>query len=134
MTWRTVTALLFALVIALAGLGLIVGIISIRNDTGPRNAFQAHIRALDEGRVDDANALVDISCAPVTEGGVQAAREGLESKGLTFKTAFHVSQVWVDEQDTKAFLKLDPPPGLSLPTHAEMVKVDGDWKVSCGSP
>ena len=136
MMYRYVTALLFTTLVALAVISFVLAAITIaRDDTGPREAFEAHLRALDEERWDDANALVDITCEDYDATDAAAAGASLEELGLEFQTAFPIEQVWTNEQNTEAILELAPTaPDLSLPTTALMVKVDGDWKVSCGSP
>lgn len=96
------------------------------------HSFAAHLRALDEGRVDDANALVDITCGKVDPVDVDAARAGLESAGYTFQTAFRVGEVWLNEGGTEAILELETPPNLPLPGVQGMMRVDGEWLLSCG--
>lgn len=100
---------------------------------GPRQVFEAHLLALDEGRIDDANAFVDVSCNKITPATRSAVLVNLEAQGLTFQTAFQVSNVWMNERKTEAVVELDMPLQLSLQGVQGMTKVDGEWRLSCGN-
>lgn len=103
-----------------------------REGPGPADAFVAHLRALDEGRIADANALVDITCGQVRESDVAVAQADLASAGLTFESAFRVREVWTNQDGTRALLSLDVPQQLALPTGQGMALIDGDWLLYCG--
>lgn len=112
---------------------LVIGVCSIPDHKpGPAEAFEAHLAALDEGRLDDARALVDITCGKLEAGDVNAAKAALKQAGFTFQTAFRVSEVWLNSQKTEAILELDTPKRLPLPGIQGMMKVEGDWRLSCG--
>lgn len=99
---------------------------------GPVDAFTAHLQALDESRLDDANALVDITCGQIRRTDLEAAQNDLESAGLTFQTAFRISEVWTNERGTRAIIELDTPPQLPLPGVQGMALVEGQWMLYCG--
>ncbi len=127
---RKLTILLgVAMLTALAGIFYCVTSVP---GSGPDDAFRAHLAALDEGRIDDANELVDITCGKVTVEDVDAAKSGLGSAGYTFQTAFQVGEVWLNERGTEAILELQTPANLPLPGVQGMMKVDGEWLLSCG--
>ena len=123
----------------IGGIGVVILMLAVTvlvcsgasNAPGPAAAFEAHLLALDEGRIDDANALVDITCGKVTETDVNGARAGLEDVGYTFPTAFRVGEVWTNARGTEAILELETPPQLPLPGVQGMMKVDGEWLLSC---
>lgn len=127
--WKWIPILISVCMAGLSALFITTYFAVGRKDDGPRQAFEAHLLALDEGRVDDANALVDSSCEHVAEEDVQEAGARLESAGLTFGEAFRVAEVWVNESGTEAIIELTSPEGL--PKVARLVKVDGEWLVSC---
>lgn len=100
--------------------------------TGPAEVFEAHLLALDEGRLEDANALLDITCDKVDRSALNAVKADFRDTGLTFQTAFRVSEVWLNERKTEAILDLNTSPRLPLPSVQGMIKVDGKWRLSCG--
>lgn len=130
--WKFLPILLGVIVAALVAIILAVTFMG-GQEAGPREVFQAHLLALDDGRLDDANTLVDITCGRVTEADLRAVKADLDDAGLTFQTAFRVSDVWLNERKTEAIVELDTPPNLPLPGAQGMMKVDGAWRLSCGS-
>ena len=125
--------LIFALLIAgvlmiFSGGGTPVVVI----DAGAREAFEAHLLALDGGRWADARALILDHCITDPDSkGAKAASEDLRRSGHTFTSAFSIEEVWYREDGREALLDLRTPPNLPLPGIATMELVDGEWKVSC---
>lgn len=131
--WRGLAAGVLFLVVTFGVAVCMVTTLGGGTASDPRAAFEAHLLALDEGRLVGANALVDIACGRVTKADAEAAKAGLESAGLTFQTAFPVEEVWLNESGTEAILELAPPPGgLPLPGVQGMMLVEGEWLLSCG--
>lgn len=102
------------------------------SDPDPAEAFTTHLRALDEERYDDANALVDITCGRLEPDSVNVARADLEDAGFTFESAFLVREVWTNRDGSRAVITLDVPRTLPLPTSQGMALIDGEWLLYCG--
>ena len=96
--------------------------------TTPIEVFEAHALALDEGRYDDAEVLLNCRQAPHTQ--LRADSEQLEQYG-GFTGTYPVTGEWVHSGGDNVILDLDAPEGF--PTIQSMVKVDGEWKLQCGN-
>lgn len=98
---------------------------------GPREAFEAHLAALDDRDWDEANSYV-LEWCEIDPADAEAAVEDLDASGFSFVRAFQIEEVWLNERGTVALLDLRTPPGLMLPSFAELELWEGEWQVSCG--
>lgn len=98
---------------------------------GPRQAFEAHLMALDNQDLESANSYVTPSCQIGSEDA-EAGYEILRRGDSSFFRAFHVEGVWLHENGVEALLELQTPPKLMLPDVTPMVLVEGEWLVTCG--
>ncbi len=99
---------------------------------GPQQVFEAHLLALDEGRLDDALGYVDTaSCGTTAVDGAEEALASLKLLGYTFSTAFPVAEVWILVGGDKALLSVEFPTNIPLTSVQYMHRVEGDWRVAC---
>lgn len=128
-----IASLMIIWVAALLGAGFIWLVITVSSGRdSPQEVFEAHLQALDEGRLTDAQEFVDITCGQLNPSSIETAVRDLHAVGLTFQTAFPVKDVWTNQQETQAILELDvPPTRLPLPRTQLMMRVEGEWKLAC---
>lgn len=111
--------------------GMLVGS-GAESHLGPQQVFEQHLLALDEERLDDALAYVDIAvCGTTAVDSTPQALVDLKRRGHTFSTAFTVEEVWILEDGSEALLGLRTPPNLGLPNVVRLTQVDGAWLLMC---
>ncbi len=96
--------------------------------TSAIKVFEAHSLALDEGRYDDAEELLD--CPQTAHVRLREVSKQLERYG-GFVGTYPVVGEWVHSAGEYIILDLAPPPGSELPTIQPMVKIDGEWLLNC---
>ncbi len=109
---------------------LVLGQFNHNESSGPRQAFEQHLMALDDQDWELANTYVSERCQSDLDGAEAAGRE-LADSGFSFYHSFAVEEVWISEDGTEALLGLDTPSNLSLSGVATMERVNGEWLVSC---
>ncbi len=120
-------------------LGLVATIIAFlllvdfghEDSVGPQQAFEAHLMALDEQDWELADTFVLERCQAGGSQAREVAGQDLKSRGFSFVHAFVVDGVWFKDDGQTALLGLSTPANLPLPGVATMVRVDGEWLVSC---
>ncbi len=123
----------------LVGVGLLATIIAFlwlidfghEDSVGPQQAFEAHLMALDEQNWELADTFVVARCQAGGSEAREIAGQDLKSRGFSFVRAFVVDEVWFKDDGQTALLGLSTPANLPLPGVATMVRVDGEWLVSC---
>lgn len=121
-SWSLIAIIAVTLIFLLSGGG----------SPSPAEVFNSHSLALDEGRYDDAEELLEPGCQ-------QGAPEDIRSTIRDFKSMLNldgfsevyiVMGTWRHDDGEQAILELRAPAGL--PNIQPMVKIDGDWVLSCG--
>lgn len=124
--------------------GLLIGILLIIFGTlrsgkevivinaGAREAFEAHLAALDDGDWELANTYFKDGCiigfAASADDPAEALQQARDS-GFSFSQSFQIEEVWFSEDGTEAVLGLRTPPDLPDITTLELV--EGEWLVTC---
>ena len=127
-------------VIGLAAIGLLLaayGTVRLIGDDatadGPREVFEAHLTALDNGdwRLADTYSKDECSVASRRFNDPQAALDKLLASGFSFRRTFVVEEreIWIREDGNKAVLGLDTPPDEVGTVKLDLV--EGEWLIAC---
>ncbi len=96
---------------------------------GVREAFEAHLAALDAGDWELSDSFVKDECTISAAGDSEKALQEVIDGGFSYRRAFDIDDVWINEDGTEAILELQTPP--ELPDIAVLDLVDGEWLVAC---
>ena len=115
------------LVLLLSMIVIIVAVIP--KTSGPREAFEAHLAALDAGEWQLSDTYAKPECAIEAEGVSEASLQEVIDSGFSYRRTFQVEDVWINEAGDEALLELQVSP--DLPQVAVLDLVDGEWLITC---